>query len=186
MGFDAGGGLTNAVKQEPYNLVLLDEIEKAHSKIFDIFLQVLDDGRLTSGQGETVNFTQTIIMATSNVAVAEIIEGAAAGQDIQSEEFFQSKIAPALAKNFRLEFLNRFDAVLIFNPLTQNDLLEIAQLEIQKVEARVAKHNIKFKIDPEILIKKISALADPRFGARPVKRFIETVCEELITEQLLK
>ncbi len=185
VGFESGGNLTNAVKKEPYSLVLLDEVEKAHSKIFDVFLQILDDGRLTSGQGETVDFTQTIIMATSNLAVPEILDGFSNNEDIHSETFYQNKIVEALSKTFRLEFLNRFDAILVFNPLTEKDLFTIAQLEIKKVEDRVAKHKIKFKIDPDILIKKIKTLADPRFGARPVKRFIETTCEDLISEKLL-
>jgi len=185
VGFDQGGGLTNAVKQEPYSLVLLDEAEKAHPKIFDVFLQLLDDGRLTSGQGETVDFTQTIIMATTNIAVPEIIEGFTHGEDIASDEFIQNALMPALTKVFRLEFLNRFDAILVFKPLTLADLLEIAKLEIQKVEERVAKYNIIFKIDPAVLAKKIESLCDPRFGARPVKRFIETTCETLITQKLL-
>lgn len=185
VGFNEGGGLTNAVKKEPYTLVLLDEIEKANPKIFDIFLQVLDDGRLTSGQGETVDFTQTIIMATSNVGVKEIIDGYLSGQDIHSEEFYQAYLAPALTKIFRLEFLNRFDAILVYKPLSKTDLLEIAKLEIKKVEERVAKHNIKFKIEPEVLTRQIEKFSDPRFGARPVKRFVESVCEELITQKLL-
>lgn len=185
VGFDAGGGLTNAVKLEPYSLVLLDEAEKAHPKIFDIFLQLLDDGRLTSGQGETIDFTQTIIMATSNLAVSEIIQGFQADEDIHSEEFLHRVLVPALTHVFRPEFINRFDAILVFNPLTQEDLLQIATIEIQKVEARVAKHRIKFKIDPMVLSNKIKTLADPRFGARPVKRFIETTCEGLISKKLL-
>lgn len=185
VGFDAGGGLTNAVKQEPYSLVLLDEIEKAHPKIFDVFLQVLDDGRATSGQGETIDFTHTIIMATSNLAVPEIIEAHQHGDDIHSERFYQEKLMPALAKAFRLEFINRFDAVLVFKPLDPSDLLAIAQLTIKKVEARAAQHNIKFKIDPNVLVQKIQNLADPRFGARPVVRFVESVCEDLISRKLL-
>jgi ATP-dependent Clp protease ATP-binding subunit ClpC len=185
VGFEAGGGLTNAVKAQPYSLVLLDEIEKAHPKIFDIFLQMLDDGRLTSGQGETVDFTQTIIMATSNLGVEEIIGSFQAGVNIHDESFLQQTLTPKLSKAFRLEFLNRFDAILVFNPLSEANLLEVAKLEIKKVESRVAHHNIKFKIDPEILKHKIKTLSDPRFGARPVKRFVETVCENLIAEKLL-
>jgi len=185
VGFDAGGGLTNAVKEQPYSLVLLDEIEKAHPKIFDIFLQILDDGRLTSGQGETIDFTQTIIMATSNVGVADIIAGFTQGDDITSEIFIRTKLMPALSESFRLEFLNRFDAILVFNPLSEENLLEVAKLEIKKIEVRAAKHNIKFKIDPNVLANKIKDLSDPRFGARPVKRFIETTCEDLITKKLL-
>ncbi len=185
VGFDAGGGLTNAVKDQPYSLVLLDEIEKAHPKVFDVFLQLLDDGRLTSGQGETVDFTQTIIMATSNLGVSEIIKGFLNQEDINQESFITEKLMPELNKAFRLEFLNRFDAILVFNPLSESDLLQVAMLEIKKIESRVAKHKVKFKIDPEILINKIKTLSDPRFGARPVKRFVETTCENLITQKLL-
>ena len=92
VGFDAGGGLTNAIKQQPFSLVLLDEIEKAHSKIFDVFLQILDDGRLTSGQGETIDFTQTIIMATSNLGVSEIINGFNGQEDMNDDAFLQEKL----------------------------------------------------------------------------------------------
>ncbi|PIR13100.1 hypothetical protein COV49_03300 [Candidatus Falkowbacteria bacterium CG11_big_fil_rev_8_21_14_0_20_39_10] len=186
VGYDQGGGLTNPVKEEPYSLILLDEIEKAHPKVFDIFLQVLDDGRLTSGQGETVDFTQTIIMATSNLAVSEILAGWESSDDIHSNDFLKSKIFPVLTSAFRPEFLNRFDNIVIFNPLSSGDLMSIAQLEIKKIEERVSEHNFKFNIDPKILSKKIEELTDYRFGARPVKRFIEDVCETLITKNLLK
>lgn len=186
VGYDAGGGLTNPVKEEPYSLVLLDEIEKAHPKIFDIFLQVLDDGRLTSGQSETVDFTNTVIMATSNLAVDEILEGFQTGTDINDENFLQKTILPKLTSHFRTEFLNRFDAVIIFKPLAEEDLLNIALLEIKKIEERMSKHKIKFSIEAPILIEKIKKLADPRFGARPVKRYIEEICENLIAQTLLK
>ncbi len=186
VGFDTGGGLTSPIKQEPHSLILLDEIEKAHPKVFDIFLQILDDGRLTSSQGETVDFTQTIVTATSNLAVKEIVDGFHQDQDIHSENFLRSVIYPVLTQYLRPEFLNRFDAVLIFNPLSEQDLLDIALLEIKKIEQRVAKHNISFAIDAETLRKRITALVDPRFGARPVKRFVEETCETLITKTLLK
>ena len=186
VGYDAGGGLTNPVKDEPYSLILLDEIEKAHPKIFDVFLQVLDDGRLTSGQGETVDFRQTIVMATSNLAVPEILEGFKNKENVYSEEFIRRSIMPVLTKAFRVEFINRFDSIVIFNPLGIDDLLKIAQLEIKNIEKRVSKHKIKFDIDPKVLAKKIERIADFRLGARPVKRFIEETCETLIAKALLK
>ncbi len=186
VGYDSGGGLTNQVADEPYSLVLLDEIEKAHSKVFDIFLQILDDGRLTSGQGDTVDFTQTIVMATSNLAVPEIIQGFENHEDIHSSEFLRKRIMPKLSQAMRPEFLNRFDSIIIFNPLTLTDLVRIAQLEIAKIEQRVKKFNVKFAIDDKTLARQIAGLADHRFGARPVKRFIEEVCETLITKNLLK
>ncbi len=186
-GYEQGGALTNALHAEPHCLILLDEIEKAHPKIFDIFLQVLDDGRLTSGQNETVDACNAIIMATSNVGVEEILKAAAAGEtDLNRPEFIQEKMLPLLAGAFRLEFLNRFDSILIFNPLSLPGLVQIAQLEIKKIERRLAKHNVQFTIDPAVLEEKIKTMTDPRFGARPVKRFIEETCESLLVQSLLQ
>ncbi|MBI2013098.1 MAG: ATP-dependent Clp protease ATP-binding subunit [Candidatus Colwellbacteria bacterium] len=133
LGYEAGGALTNTLRKEPYSLVLLDEIEKAHPKIFDIFLQVLDSGRITSGHNET-----------------------------------------------------RFDCILIFNPLSVQSLTEIAMLEIKKIEARLSKHKVQFQADPQVLENRIKGLADARFGARPVKRFVEESCESLLVKTLFK
>ena len=185
IGHESGGALTNALKTEPYSLVLLDEIEKAHPKVFDIFLQVLDDGRLTSGQNETVDARNCIVMATSNVGVAEILKGLEEGADVNSADFLQDRVMPQLAQFFRLEFLNRFDSILVFNPLTVPVLVKIAQLEIKKIEKRLTKHRVEFRIDPAVLEAKVRTLADPRFGARPVKRFIEETCESLMVKSLL-
>ncbi len=184
-GYEDGGALTNALQKEPHCLILLDEIEKAHSKIFDIFLQVLDDGRLTSGQNETADACNSIIMATSNIGVNVILEEFNKGEDVMNEGFIQEKIIPELAKIFRLEFINRFDGILVFNPLTLPNLIEIAKLEIKKVEKRLIKHNVSFDINPEELKEKIKPLVDARFGARPVKRFIEETCESLLVNSLL-
>jgi ATP-dependent Clp protease ATP-binding subunit ClpA len=186
VGFEAGGQLTNHFQNNPYSLLLLDEIEKAHSKIFDIFLQILDDGRITSAKGETVDLTQSIIMATSNLAVEEILSGYNKGEDLQNESFVKNSIIPKLLASFRMEFLNRFDSIIIYKPLSADDLTDIAFLEIHKIEERMKNHNIKFNVTKEALHDKITAMADPRFGARPVKRFIEETCEDLITQTLLK
>ena len=153
---------------------------------FDIFLQILDDGRLTSGQGETIDFTQTVLMATSNLAVGDIIKGFEDNCDIHSEEFLKSKIIPVLTQAFRPEFLNRFDSIIVFKPLDLDNLVRIAQLEIQKIEERVKKHKIKFSIDPAVLRRQVAKFVDYRFGARPIKRFIEETCETLVTKNLLK
>ena len=186
VGFEEGGQLTNHFKNQPYSLLLLDEIEKAHSKIFDIFLQVLDDGRITSARGETVDFSQSIIMATSNLAVAEILDAYKQNGDIYNPDFTKHIIIPKLLQSFRMEFLNRFDAIIIYKPLSEDDLCDIAMLEIGKIERRMKEHNIKFSVTKEALRSKLAGLSDPRFGARPVKRFIEETCENLITEQLLR
>ncbi len=185
VGYDEGGALTNALRKEPYSLILLDEIEKAHPKVFDIFLQVLDDGRLTSGQNETVDARNTIVMATSNTGVAEILQAFEHGDDLGDESVVREKILPILAKTFRLEFINRFDAVLIFNPLSTKSLVSIAELEIKKIEKRLSKHRVQFDIEPAAMREKIAHLSDPRFGARPVKRFVEETCETLLVQSLL-
>ena len=185
VGFESGGQLTNAIAEQPYSLILLDEIEKAHSKIFDIFLQVFDDGRLSDGRGKTINFTNAIVIATSNLGINEIVEAFENGVDVNSHEFIEQTLMPILMANFRTEFLNRFDAIIVFNPLNTDDLVKIAMLEIKKIEERTKDHNIKFNIDPNVLREKIKSVADPRFGARPVKRFVETTCEGLIAAKLL-
>ncbi|MBI4160062.1 ATP-dependent Clp protease ATP-binding subunit [Candidatus Wolfebacteria bacterium] len=184
VGYESGGALTNSLRNEPHSLILLDEIEKAHPKIFDIFLQILDDGRVTSGQNETVDARHAIIMATSNIGVTEIIRAFEAGENIHSQAFLDRMI-PVLSEMFRLEFLNRFDGILIFNPLTLRGLVHIAELEVKKIEGRLHKHNVRFDIDPAALEEKIKQLLDHRFGARPVKRFIEETCESLLVDSLL-
>jgi ATP-dependent Clp protease ATP-binding subunit ClpA len=186
VGYEEGGALTNALRKEPHSLILLDEIEKAHPKVFDVFLQVLDDGRLTSGQSETIDARHAIFMATSNAAVQEILEAHAQKRHIDDESFVAETVLPILAKTFRLEFINRFDSILVFKPLTVSSLVQVAQLEIRKIEKRLAKHHVRFDIEPHVLEERIRHIADPRFGARPVKRFIEETCETLLMQSLLK
>lgn len=186
VGHESGGALTNALRKEPHSLILLDEIEKAHPKVFDIFLQILDDGRITSGQNETIDATNAVFMMTSNVGVPEIVAGIKQGADVHSEDFMRAVLMPVLSSVYRVEFLNRFDHILAFKPLTLPALLAIAQLEIAKIEKRLAKHNVQFQIDPAVLEEKIKALADPRLGARPIKRFIEETCESLMVQSLLQ
>lgn len=185
IGYEEGGALTNALRKEPHSLVLLDEIEKAHPKVFDIFLQVLDDGRITSGQNETVDARNAIFIATSNVGVAEILDAHAAYGEHDTEAFMTERVIPAVAKTFRLEFINRFDAILIYKPLSLSSLVRIAQLEIKKLEHRLSKHNVRFDIEAPVLAEHMARVADPRFGARPVKRFVEETCETLLMQSLL-
>lgn len=184
IGYGEGGALTNALRKEPHSLVLLDEIEKAHPKVFDIFLQVLDDGRLTSGENETVDARNSIIMATSNAAVSEILQACESGE-IDRDDFIAEKILPILTATFRPEFINRFDKIIIFKPLTVASLMRIAQLEIRKTEARLSKHRVRFDIESTELQSHIEHMMDPRFGARPVKRFVEETCETLLMRSLL-
>ena len=186
VGHEAGGQLTNPIAARPFSLVLLDEIEKAHPSVFDIFLQVLDDGRLTDGQGQTVDFTKTVIIATSNIGVGTLLEAYGDGQDVISDEFVKAALLPQLLKRFRPEFLNRFDALCAFAPLSPADLLDIGRLEIAKLQRRFTRHNVAIELPDEILAKKIAEIYDPRFGARPLKRFIEQTCETAVTEYLMQ
>jgi ATP-dependent Clp protease ATP-binding subunit ClpB len=186
VGHESGGALTSAIKREPYSLILLDEIEKAHPKVFDIFLQILDDGRITSGQNETIDARNIIIIATSNSGVRQVLSTVAAGLDPNAPEVQAQHLFPALEEHFRVEFLNRFDAVVAFEPLTIEALTAIAHLEMRKLERRLKDHGASFRIDEEVLRDHIRRIADPRFGARPIKRFIEEMCESVLVEKLLK
>jgi ATP-dependent Clp protease ATP-binding subunit ClpA len=185
VGYEAGGQLTNPIKAQPFSLILLDEIEKAHPSIFDIFLQILDDGRLTDGQGQTVDFTQTIIIATSNIGIREIVSAAQRGLTPSSPEFMSQVMMPLLAQKFRLEFLNRFEGLAVFEPLNAPGLVAIARLEIKKIEERLSHHNIQIRVTDEELLAAIKDISDPHLGARPLKRFIEKRCEEVLAQQLL-
>lgn len=185
VGHEAGGQLTNPIAERPFSLILLDEMEKAHSSLWDLFLQVLDDGRLTDGKGHTVDFTKTILIATSNLCTQRILEATMQGEDVTSEQFLSTHLMPFLLRQFRAEFLNRFDAIVVFRPLTTETLLEIARMELQKIEARVASHQIRFSVSDAQLQETVRRFADPRFGARPLKRFLEQTCERLVSAQLL-
>lgn len=182
-GFDAGGELTNRLEKNSNCLILLDEIEKAHPKIFDIFLQLLDEGRITSGQGNIIDAKQSIIYATSN-AGTEMITKLFEDESVDLDKFISSDIITELKKYFRAEFLNRFDAILVFKPLGVSELLEIAKLEIEKIEKRMQRE-VRFGVDVEKLRPEIIKRADLGLGARPVKRLIEETCESLVAEFLM-
>lgn len=186
VGYEAGGQLTSQVLREPYALILLDEIEKAHPKVFDIFLQILDDGRLTDGHGQTVDFTQTIIIMTSNIGIEQIVNAYRGGRDAARAVFIERELMPLLSRSFRLEFLNRFDQLVVFNPLSSERLTDIALLEMKKIEERLAHHHIHFTIKRDDLHREVVKRADPRFGARPVKRFVEDLCERYVEKHLMK
>ncbi len=186
VGHDAGGQLTNPVAARPFSLLLLDEIEKADPSVLDIFLHLLDDGRLTDGRGRTVDFTKTIIIATSNLAHGPVLEAFARGESPTTPAFLRRVIMPTLLKTLRPEFLNRFDAIVTFRPLTPPVLADIARLELQKIERRLAAHGLRFSVSPDVLLRLAREWYDPRFGARPLKRHLEAVCERLAADRLLR
>ncbi len=185
VGYEAGGQLTGPVMRNPNSLILLDEIEKAHPKVFDLFLQLLDDGRLTDSAGHTVDFTSTLVLATSNTGSALIAKSAATGTDVTSPVFIHERLLPLLLETYRPEFINRFDAVLVFRPLAIAHLVALAQRELATLENRLSAHNLTFAVPDATLASLLGAEADPLFGARPVRRLIATHFEAPIAQALL-
>ena len=182
VGYDEGGQLTEAVRRKPYSVILLDEIEKAHPDVFNILLQVLDDGRLTDGQGRVVSFKNSIIIMTSNVGSQFIREFAEHGD----EKAMQSAIDGALRSTFRPEFLNRIDDVVVFNALTLNDIEPIAELQLSEVRKRLADRHIELKVGPGAMQQLSLDGYDPVFGARPLKRLIQREIVDRIANQMVQ
>ena len=168
VGYDEGGQLTEAVRRRPYSVILLDEMEKAHPDVFNILLQVLDDGRLTDGQGRQVSFKNTIIIMTSNVGSGAIAE--LSGKD---DEEMRRQVDTAMAKTFRPEFLNRIDDIVVFHPLGMEQIQKIVDIQLKDVRARLAKERMTLEITPAA--KQMLAVGglDPVFGARPLKRLVQ-------------
>lgn len=185
VGYEEGGQLTGAVQRQPSSLVLLDEIEKAHPKLFDVFLQLLDDGRLTDSSGVTVDFSHTMVLATSNIGSQEIVSAAEQGVDVSSQKFIATTLMPILLKDFRPEFINRFDAILVYRPLILPQLVSLASREISKLEQRLASQRIKLNIPEELIEKLLANDYNPLFGARPVKRLVANHFEMPIAERII-
>lgn len=184
VGYEEGGQLTEAVRRKPYSVVLFDEVEKAHPQIFNVFLQIFDEGRLTDGKGHSVDFKNTIIIMTSNLG-SEMIQTNAesTGKDKLSKEELQKKLMEILHHSFRPELINRFDSVVVYNALTAKDILEIAKLQLKEVEVRLAENNIHLEISDDLAFYFAENGYDLVFGARPLKRLIE---EKLVDEIALR
>lgn len=178
-----GGQLTEAVRTQPFALLLLDELEKAHPDLLNLFLQVMDDGRLTDGAGRTVDFTNVIIIATSNAGTSYIQDTIKAGGDV--EQIKTHLMETELRQVYRPEFLNRFDDVLVFKPLTEEDVIAIAYLMIAKVKDRLEAKGINFTIDDAAVHMLAKAGFDPQFGARPLRRVIQERVDNGIADLLL-
>ena len=182
LGFESGGQLTEAVRKNPYSLILLDEIEKAHKDILDILLQVLDDGIITDGQGRTINFKNSIIVLTSNLGSQSINDLSVRKEDTNEIK----KVVDNEIKNFfKPEFLNRLDEIVIFNNLELNDIKEIAKIQLQNLEKRLNNKNLKFKITDEVINQLVENSFDHAYGARPLKRIIQKQIETKISNNIL-
>ena len=182
VGYDEGGRLTEAVRRKPYSVILFDEIEKAHNDVFNILLQVLDDGRLTDGQGRTVDFKNTLIVMTSNIASDMILSLA---EDNISQWEIDAKLNEALRDNFRPEFINRIDETIIFHSLSKFDLEGIVEIQVRQLAKRLADRKIGLSITPQAKDLLADIGYDPAFGARPLKRVIQQKFENALAGKIL-
>jgi len=178
------GQLTEAVRQKPFSLLLLDELEKAHPDILNLFLQVMDDGRLTDGAGRTIDFTNVILIATSNAGTSYIQDEVV--KETPLEQIKTHLIETELKQIYRPEFLNRFDDVIVFKPLTMDEVVQIAYLMIGQVAERLEAKGISFRADDEAVHELGELGYDPKFGARPLRRVIQDRVENVVADTLLQ
>ena len=183
VGYEEGGQLTEAVRRRPYSVVLFDEIEKAHPDVFNILLQVLDDGRITDSQGRTVDFKNTIIILTSNLGSDYILEGIKENGEISEEA--KQKVETLLKQSFRPEFLNRLDEIVFYKPLKKNEISKILELLIVDLEKRLSDKHIELKLTDNAKNYLIDNGYDEIYGARPLKRFVQKKLETLIAKKIL-
>jgi ATP-dependent Clp protease ATP-binding subunit ClpB len=181
VGYEEGGYLTEAVRRKPYSVILLDEVEKAHSDVFNVLLQVLDDGRLTDGQGRTVDFKNTVIVMTSNLG-SDVIQ-LLSGED--NYEVMKSAVMDVVTMNFRPEFINRIDESVVFHPLDKAELRGIASVQLALLQRRLADRDLNLSIDDELLNKVMEIGFDPIYGARPLKRALQQLVENPLAEAIL-
>jgi ATP-dependent Clp protease ATP-binding subunit ClpB len=181
VGYDQGGYLTEAVRRKPYSIILLDEVEKAHHDVFNILLQVLDDGRLTDGQGRTVDFRNTVIIMTSNLG-SDVIQNMAADKDYEAMKF---AVMELVGQHFRPEFINRLDESVVFHPLDKAEIRQIASLQVDVLAQRLADQDIAFKISDNALDFLGEVGFDPVYGARPLKRAIQAELENPLSQKIL-
>jgi ATP-dependent Clp protease ATP-binding subunit ClpC len=190
VGYGEGGQLTDAVRRKPYSVVLFDEIEKAHPDAFNMLLQVLEDGHLTDGKGRRVDFRNTVIIMTSNVGTEHIRQGSRIGfggkRGVIDEEDTRKKVEDALKQLFRPEFLNRIDGTIIFHPLTDAEIRDIALLELGRVRKQLAESTITLDVKEDAIDLIGKRGYDPTFGARPLRRIITNLIEDPLAEGLLE
>ncbi|MBD9415614.1 ATP-dependent chaperone ClpB [Pseudomonas sp. PDM16] len=179
VGYEEGGYLTEAVRRKPYSVVLMDEVEKAHPDVFNVLLQVLEDGRLTDSHGRTVDFKNTVIVMTSNLGSAQIQEL------VDDREAQRAAVLDAVSSHFRPEFINRIDEVVVFEPLGREQIAGIAEIQLQRLRGRLAERELRLELTPDALNKLIAVGYDPVYGARPLKRAIQRWIENPLAQQIL-
>jgi ATP-dependent Clp protease ATP-binding subunit ClpB len=189
VGYEEGGYLTELIRRKPYAVILLDEIEKAHPDVFNVLLQVLDDGRLTDGQGRTVDFKNTVIVMTSNIGSQLILAEGSAGDDESSDAVYErikGLVWQEVKQHFRPEFLNRIDEVVVFHALDRQNIASIARVQLRLLEARLAKLDMKLSLSDAAVARLAEAGFDPLFGARPLKRAIQQQIENPVARAILE
>ena len=194
VGYDEGGQLTEAVRRKPYSVILFDEIEKAHPDVFNILLQLLDDGRLTDNQGRTVDFKNTIVIMTSNIGSPILIDSineenlsgnGSRGEDVTIGEDVKNQVLAEMKMYFRPEFLNRIDDTVVFSPLSLQQILKIIDISMIEIEKRLANRNITLKLTQETKNRIARESYDPAYGARPIKRYLQKNIETEIAKKLV-
>jgi ATP-dependent Clp protease ATP-binding subunit ClpB len=180
VGYEEGGQLTEAVRRHPYSVLLLDEVEKAHPDVFNILLQVLDDGRLSDSQGRTVSFKNTLIVMTSNIGSGLIAEAAEKGREVTADD-----LMPEIRKFFRVEFVNRIDEIIAFHPLKLEALVKVAELRFADLAKRLRERGVSAEITPKAARAVAELSHDPQFGARPINRFIQRRLENPLSRLLV-
>jgi ATP-dependent Clp protease ATP-binding subunit ClpB len=182
VGYEEGGQLTEAVRRRPYSVILFDEIEKAHADVFNVLLQILDDGRLTDSQGRTVDFRNTVIIMTSNIGSHVILEHAGGGD----WALVETQVTSMMQKHFKPEFLNRVDDIIVFRPLGREQIERIVDLQLQRFVKMLAERKITLEVTPEAKRLLSEEGYDPAFGARPLKRAIQRLIQNPLAMQLLE
>ncbi|MCK4795118.1 MAG: AAA family ATPase, partial [Desulfobacteraceae bacterium] len=188
IGYEEGGQLTETVRRRPFKVILFDEVEKAHSDVFNILLQILEDGRLTDGHGRTVNFKNTVVIMTSNLGTEEFQrQSLGFSQETKGEkQRLKGAIDDALKKTFRPEFLNRMDEIVIFESLTEEQIKEIVDLMIKDVQKRLVDRKITIELTEEAKVQLAKEGFDPVFGARPLRRTIQRQVENPLSKRILQ
>jgi ATP-dependent Clp protease ATP-binding subunit ClpB len=187
VGYEEGGQLTEPVRRRPYSVILFDEVEKAHQDVWNVLLQVLDDGRLTDGQGRTVNFKNTVIILTSNIgsAQAALIEEKQGLEPEDKKELIRRAVFDEVKKAFRPEFINRLDEMVVFSSLERKDIEHIVEIQLRRFQERLAKRELTIELTPKAKALIAEAGWDPQFGARPLKRALVKLVEDPIAKKVL-
>ena len=183
VGYEEGGQLTEAVRRKPYSVILFDEVEKAHPDVFNILLQILDDGIVTDSQGRTVDFKNTIIILTSNLGSTYLLEGI--GSDGQISDEARAQVDAIVKQHFRPEFLNRLDEIVFYKPLNKEEISRIVDLMVKSLSRRLAEKQLTVELTPAAKEFVVDGGFDPHYGARPMKRFLQRHVETLIARRII-